>query len=1345
MTAISTTNPLEDLDISTTGELDAFSAGGLDDLTPESGTVLDTRLSETPVPVLTKVRQPFAVAYEGLVGFMSNATRFALTVKDVATAPVGKGFGTRSRPGENRRTLAIEARQRLSHRLLTAADEYASSLFPADPRLKDDFLLTKAPAAIASTANFLALTVLTRGLGGSALTRSMAIGGSVNSIDALDRAIAEGRPSSEIANIFDGSFLIGTAEGIVIPRILSRIGGDRFIANLTKSSFENSFQEATQKALQNVLEGKPMGEGVAEDALLGAIAGGGTLSIAEAGVRTARRITRGAPLEQRFAQAVEDSLGQTIRDTDPDIEALTQSVDDARFTVQPNADVRAKLGLIIEQADKMLTTEGDIDLLGELSQSLQETFRSEAQAEFLKGVPESVITEFERINRAVIRAREAVAKQRFELQDRIAQLEEKLLDDPRNAKLEAGIAALQDQIDALRSKPDKKFVARIRKATQALFAADDRAAQSSLAKTVKSIDLETLSPKQRTNIEGVVTALDASKPTDKTLEGLDGTLRALAQNPDSIVPGSVVDGLRRIIKTPVRDLSAQDARVLEKAILHAKHLDTVKKQIKERLESGQRDTDSLEVAAEMASAQSILKTNPTFASGQAQARQKEGFLRLVTSRIGNSTLDTLASLVGGGDGSTAHKVLAQDVIDSFDTALDAYYEGVDARDQAIRDVGLDPGGDDVASWSAEIADVRGRLIHNLTFGATTPTTKAQVDLFTDHTGKTVGLTAAQRMQIVAMAMDAETHDIMLFHKNKDGSRGLPLKLRRVAPTDVVTPSQTGATRADSDTITLNAQTLAQMRNSLSAQQLAVTGAMVRHLNGPMREMVRKWSLDAQGVDITKDGTWFPRHRVRVGRQIAEATAASFTQSAVETAGILQERSGGDAPLQIRDIFVEYSDVLYAASAATQMGPAISAAKTMLDSEPVSEVLNRSRNGSRVRTAFNRFYDAAAAQVVGRSNTSTGIANSAVRSLIDRVTRSFLTFNPKVATYQVVSVAMLKSEMSARDVGQAQLEMAMFDASVDERVNAKSSLRFRSEGSNVGRVNETSEGGAKFGGQINARSRAEERGFRMIGAMDNSVIRVAWVAAEIQAARELGVDDRMSQEVQSRAGEIALRAVNRTQPTFDPLSITGIGVEAKQSGLLKALTMFRAQRSKNVDITIRRLSELNANPTAPNARRAAKDIATIWVFNSMRIAAIQEAFSAMFRLGKPPEDDEDSILVSFLRRVNATAFGNLILGDLFTSASDAALTTVLELADFDTRPQFDPSISPLASVAEGVFVKTRRRLARVEDAQEALVALERAVEDFAPVVGIPVTPLRMGRQIIESIERDARRGGGGSAF
>ena len=236
--------------------------------------------------------------------------------------------------------------------------------------------------------------------------------------------------------------------------------------------------------------------------------------------------------------------------------------------------------------------------------------------------------------------------------------------------------------------------------------------------------------------------------------------------------------------------------------------------------------------------------------------------------------------------------------------------------------------------------------------------------------------------------------------------------------------------------------------------------------------------------------------------------------------------------------------------------------------------------------------------------------------------------------------------------------------------------------------------------------------------DAMAIRIIWKAATFEIDRqnaELRGDDRM------RA--IALRAeriVKRTQPMWDVLHSTGIGLEARRNPLVKAISMFRSQRAQNVAMIY--MAALRAVRNPRDLPKQTAKIATVVIAQSMMIAGIKAMFDA-FRSPGDDDDDEEKMMRFWTNSID-TAAGNIYLGHY--------LGNLMNRAIFPSVARFDPDISPITGNVEQL---TRSALAIVSKIRsgdvrswETMLELEKGAETAMAFAGVPfVWPLRTVRR------------------
>jgi hypothetical protein len=206
--------------------------------------------------------------------------------------------------------------------------------------------------------------------------------------------------------------------------------------------------------------------------------------------------------------------------------------------------------------------------------------------------------------------------------------------------------------------------------------------------------------------------------------------------------------------------------------------------------------------------------------------------------------------------------------------------------------------------------------------------------------------------------------------------------------------------------------------------------------------------------------------------------------------------------------------------------------------------------------------------------------------------------------------------------------------------------------------------------------------------------------------------------------VAERVVKRTQPVWDVLHQSGIGIEARRSRLAKAATMFRSQRSQSVNMVARATIRMARDHSPSNVARQTKNIGAIVIGMTMGIVVVKEMFRFIENQLIPPDDDDDDAL-RIASELAEVVMGNLYFGDYF-----AMLVTNL----IQSSGRFDPDISPVVGVTEnmisGFNKMSRNWVATDPDFMEGAEGLWRLGEAAMAIhKGIPTFPLRIFRRLL----------------
>ena len=197
-------------------------------------------------------------------------------------------------------------------------DRWASGKMPAKPGLADEIV-----SAFGSSASFLipgmgvakgaeALAVISRVAAKWAGAGTMAVLEAAAEADGVYKALVRSGKSKEYAmSQADGAFLKNAALITITDKVAffndlkaARTATRRFAQQFAVAAPTESFQEAGQQVISNEATGKPLGEGVAKSAGIGALVGGGT-----AGAKAAFKVrpSAGDRLAQQLLDRVQGS------------------------------------------------------------------------------------------------------------------------------------------------------------------------------------------------------------------------------------------------------------------------------------------------------------------------------------------------------------------------------------------------------------------------------------------------------------------------------------------------------------------------------------------------------------------------------------------------------------------------------------------------------------------------------------------------------------------------------------------------------------------------------------------------------------------------------------------------------------------------------------------------------------------------------------------------------------------------------------------------------------------------------------------------------------------------------
>lgn len=812
---------------------------------------------------------------------------------------------------------------------------------------------------------------------------------------------------------------------------------------------------------------------------------------------------------------------------------------------------------------------------------------------------------------------------------------------------------------------------------------------ATLKKEINKVDVDKLRPQYRQAMLELIGDVGVRGMSGKTQQRLESLATFIAANPDAAdrIPQSQLDQLSRLSQKPINDFTTEEAEAMINAIGLFNKLNSLHNRLVQRGKLRERDRLSEEVAGEVLGRFQPRKILP---SGRRAPEGRQTIWTLPFSLEGVMKPDLYGEYLGGSDSATTWQVLFGDVEEGWSEMLRGYQNSMDVLHDAIEGAGLALGSQELGLWSADLAGEIG-LWRSLAQGDVTSRrdTRAETLSHTLRDGTELQFTRAERMSLIATLRRATTFDQVVFDE-----------------VQVVFGRQ-------ENPFTLTFDDITDLEQLMSAQEKTIVDASMEEINGPMKQAMRDWSIRHNGFDITEEGDYYPRHRRRRGAEPEDLSRSRSTQQVLEKAGITQPTGRSKDPFEIRDFFIEYSNLSWTNYAVTELSEPIRTARSVLRTDAVDQALTRTR-GRRAIQYWDRVYDEMARSVLGGPKLQGPISQAGSQA-INNLTRGLLALNPRVIMYQPASFMLAATEIPSEYLMKAVMDTAFLDESIDQEIldGGSPQLRARFESSAMGIINEGSGQGRllKF-------SDRGDRFMRGIHFADRMAIRGIWAAARNQVDAEMS--ELQGADRMAAIRKIADRTVTRTQPVWDPLHSSGIALEGRRNAAVKALTMFMSQRNQNVNILYR--SGMRAIRDPSTVLEQGRNMGLVVVGQGLMIMAIKELWDWVLRGFK--EDDEPTVKKWASRWIDITA-GNFYFGNFVSHAMNRILFPDIQV--------FQPDMSPVTGTVVDVFgglVKMGRNFDPTS--REFWEGTERSARAFSALAGIPTFPIRIGRDVIFSV-------------
>jgi len=418
---------------------------------------------------------------------------------------------------------------------------------------------------------------------------------------------------------------------------------------------------------------------------------------------------------------------------------------------------------------------------------------------------------------------------------------------------------------------------------------------------------------------------------------------------------------------------------------------------------------------------------------------------------------------------------------------------------------------------------------------------------------------------------------------------------------------------------------------------------------------------------------------------------------------------------------------------------------------IASAMRRFKDG-RINLRLTNIYKTIAADAVGNTVMPTGPLGGIFNSrVLSNVVIALLGNSPKIASYQFGSILSAMTKIEAVHVMSALADGALIDTSIDQEWKEWSpQIYHRTNVGTAGLVNSGSIGRQSVTGFANR----QDRNMFMIRAVDTGTIRLIWGSYKSKLSKAGLKGDALMSEVAKQTWE----NVTDTQPTQDPLHLSGLAIEARTNRLAKPLTLFRSQRSKEISILMTELMRMRRDPTY--MAKGLKNIMVGFVAQSMSIVGMRWLWrtmlillgstlgSAVFRGEFAPrfikaKEEEDEVAIRLLVDVIKGPFSPFIFSEIAFGPLNRIATGSFGASSNDISPVsgvFLQGVDAIEGMARYPFSNSPNAMANFIDSTVELIL---SVSVFS---GIPlVSPARDTNTFMKEFLAEMESQSGGIVF
>ena len=742
-------------------------------------------------------------------------------------------------------------------------------------------------------------------------------------------------------------------------------------------------------------------------------------------------------------------------------------------------------------------------------------------------------------------------------------------------------------------------------------------AKASAIQDFKTISSEAkkakLRPEFQAKVDDIMEEFKLSEPREKTLKRFESLLKAADLDEIGEIPQRLIDRAREVLsnidKPLLRDFEADEIRAISAAIgkiinenvhknkFYAAKTERTKEEIigkvkvdleevDRKIEKGERLTANEFIAKVWGTKHEVSPIEGKETWLDENTARTLNWIKLVAAH-GQLSYDTIVGILGGTD-SSMYKILYENLQETANKELDIKYDFKNFMIKAgVNEDTIENGGNLKKGVAINLPEARDEN------GARVPTIK---------------MTMGELLDFAKLVTDPDNREALLrdqmegIRLGRQGKKGHSIKIHAAdmkAILDIVPK---------------------EIKDHLNAWHEYTNGRTTTKYN-IKDEVGREW-LKEHGYPMPQKENWSTRERYLEAIETKKHDPMrQFYESYLEDMGIFKTRKRSNAPFVLRNGYArmvsQVSNMAAYASKATTMNDAYS----ILYDRGFRETVSKSfKNGE----LLLKFMEDSLIKFQGREYIAQGTISSLVESLAPRMHVGALIAKPYIMFYQPMSLINALNEIDGKYLLKPLHLRPSKVRNMRKQLNETSpSLRARDEAS-----------GAQIMNPVQAENALmsffgfEKKRLKGIHRTDSWTISIIGLGAEAEGKAKGLTGEALREYTARRTEEITYR----TQPTWDPLTISQLAREGRDSALAHQVVMFSSQRSKNTNTAVRETAEYMQKKRLGKKASKAKVVKAftlsqvaqsmaIWGLRALYFAALGKAVEKIFKLKrKEPEKD-----------------------------------------------------------------------------------------------------------------------------